>query len=109
MKTRVVEGKLGSPLMQQALADPTVSIIVTDFHGVNWHKKCKVFPNFVIYSRPKDFKKYRFVVRVFDGTTPLRLMTAADTLKDARKTIPKGFLRVPAGPKDDPIIVETWL
>ena len=109
MKTKAVEGKLGTPETQAMLADQSVSVIVTDFHGVNWHEKCKVFPCFVVYRRPKDFKHYNFVVRIFDGDRPLRLLTVGDTLEDARKTIPKGFLRVPPTKTDDPIIVETWV
>lgn len=109
MKTKVVKGKLGSPEMRAMLADQSISIIVTDFHGVNWHEKCKVFPCFVVFRRPKDFKHHNFVVRVFDGNRPLRLLTVGDTLENVRKTIPKGFLRVPASKTDDLTIVETWL
>ena len=109
MKTKIVDARLGSPDMQVMLADQSISVIVTDFHGVNWHEKCKVFPCFVVYRRPKDFKKFNFVVRVFDGDRPLRLLTVGDTLDDVRKTIPSGFLRVPPTKTDDPIIVETWV
>lgn len=109
MKTKIVEGKLGSPEMQAMLADQSVSVIVTDFHGVNWHEKCKLFPCFVVYRRPKDFKRHNFVVRIFDGNRPLRLLTVGDTLESVRETIPNGFLRVPASKTDDHTVVETWL
>lgn len=109
MKVKIVKAKLGSSVMQKALADPSISIIVTNFHGVDWHNICKVFPAFVIFNRPGDFRAYSFVCRVFDGTKPLRLMTVADTLEGIRLTIPKGFLRVPAGKNDDHTIIETWI
>lgn len=109
VKTKEVGGNAGSDAAQAALAERGVHVIVTGFRGVNWREKCKVAPIFVIYNRPRDLKRFNFVVRAFDGSTPLRLLAVADTLEEARKTIPDGFLRMPPSPIDDPIIVETWM
>ena len=92
--------------------DPTVSVICDNFLGVNWFEKVKVFPVFTIYYNPKDFPK-KYVVRLFDGDKPMRLLAVKDTLEQARATIPQeppfGFMRVNRDVKDDPAIVETWL
>lgn len=90
------------------LQDPSVNVIVDNFHGVNWWKKTKVFPIFTVFCNPKDFPG-KYVVRLFDGKAPTRLLSVKDTLEDARKTIPPLFKRVDRSPTDDPVIVETWL
>lgn len=90
------------------LQDPSVNVIVDNFHGVNWWKKTKVFPIFTIYHNPKDFPE-KYAVRLFDGKAPTRLLSVKDTLEEARKTIPPLFKQVGRSPTDDPIIVETWL
>ena len=108
MKTKIVDARLGCPDMQAMLADQSISVIVTDFHGVSWWEQCKVFPVFTVFNSPKDFPG-KYVVRIFDGKTPLRLITIRDTLEEARKTIPPMFMRTDRSEKDDPIIVETWI
>ena len=89
-----------------------LSIIVDNFHGVNWFEKVRVFPNFVVYFNPQDFPG-KYVTRLFDGAVPLRLLTVKDTLEDARAAIPQGpplgFHRVDRDTEDAPTIVEVWL
>ena len=91
---------------------PNVSVIVDNFHGVNWFEKLKVMPCFTIYFNPTDFPG-KYVTRLFDGDKPLRLLTVKDTLEEARAAIPQGpplgFVRFERSPTDDPAIVEAWL
>ncbi len=90
------------------LKDPSVNIIVDNFHGVDWWKKTKVFPIFTVFHSPKDFPG-KYVVRLFDGKAPTRLLSVKDTLEEARQTIPPLFKRVDRSPTDNPAIVEIWL
>ena len=85
-----------------------VSVIVDTFQGVDWHKMLKVMPSFTIYQNPTDFPG-KYVTRLFDGEQPMRLVTVKDTLKDARETIPKGYILFERSPTDPPVIVETWM
>jgi hypothetical protein len=104
----VYEGAKGDPLTMRLLKDRSVSIVVKDFHNVDWHKRTKVFPIFTIFKDPTDFPG-KYVVRLFDGKQPTRLIAVKDTLEDARATIPKIFYRVPRSERDNPVVVETWL
>lgn len=97
-----------TPTVDKLLKDQRVSVVVENFHGVNWWEQCKVFPVFTVFNSPKDFPG-KYVVRIFDGKNPLRLITVSDTLEEARKTIPPMFMRTDRSEKDDPIIVETWI
>lgn len=97
-----------TPAMEKMLKDRSVSIIVNDFLGVDWHKKTTTFPNFVIYDSPTDFPG-RFVVRLFDGNRPTRLIAVKNSLKEARQAIPGIFIPISRSKNDEPAIVETWL
>jgi len=97
-----------NPMAQKMLRDQSVSVIVENFHGVNWHEKLKTFPIFTLYHNPTDFPG-KYVMRLFDGKNPTRLIAVKDTLEAARATVPKIFYRVPRKDTDDPFIVETWL
>lgn len=108
MKTKIYKPGNLNPLARKMLKDQRVSVVVENFLGVDWHQKTKVFPNFVVFKNPKDFPD-KFVVRLFDGQQPTRLVAVKDTLEEARATIPKIFYKVPCSEKDDHIIVETWL
>lgn len=92
--------------------NPMVIIIVDNFHGVNWFEKVKRFPVFTVYYNPQDFPG-KYVVRLFDGDKPMRLLTVKDTLEEARAAIPQepplGFIRFERSPEDAKAIVETWL
>lgn len=107
-KTMIYNPQTLNPMAQQMLKDRRVSIIVEDFHGVDWHEQTKVFPTFTIFEKPKDFPD-KYVVRLFDGKQPTRLVAVKETLEAARATIPQIFYRVPRSETDDPVIVETWL
>lgn len=97
-----------NPITKAILKDRRVSIIVENFHGVDWHKQTKSAPNFVIYNSPEDYPG-KFVVRLFDGAQPTRLFTTKDSLEEARKAIPDIFIPVQRSPGDALSIVETWL
>lgn len=106
---KIYEAKTLTHMARKMLEDQSVSIAVQSFSDVDWHKKMKVFPNFVIYNSPIDFPK-KFVVRLFDGTKPTRLITISDTLSAARETIPTDYyICAQRAPEDNPAIVETWI
>jgi len=105
----VYASELPKDQLTEALSDPTVSVIIKTFQGVNWFEKVKAFPCFTVYNHPTDFPD-KYVCRLFDGTTPLRLITLADTLEDIRKTIPVYFfLHSLLAQTDDPVIEEVWI
>ena len=90
------------------LQDQSKSILVANFHGVNWWDQSRFFPNFVIYQNSKDFPG-RFAIRLFDGDKPTRLVCVKGTLEEARTAIPDLFVRTARKETDDPKIVEVWL
>lgn len=104
----IYQAKRNDPVTMRMLADRRTSIILEDFHGVNWHDKTKSFPTFTVFKSPHDFPG-KFVVRLFDGTKPTRLITISDTLDDARKTIPTNYLCIARSESDATAIVETWI
>lgn len=108
MKTKYYRPNKFNPIREKMFKDQSVSIIVEDFLGVDWHKETAVFPNFVIFDSPEDFPG-KFVVRLFDGTKPTRLIAVKRSLEAARKTIPEIFIPVPRNKTDKTAIVETWL
>ena len=111
MNVRIYKPAAVNQITKAMLKDRRVSIVVENFHGVNWHDKTKAFPCFVVYDSPKDAPG-KYVVRLFDGALPTRLITLSDTLEDARRTIPTEptcFMQVPRSETDRPQIVETWL
>lgn len=107
-KTRVYEPKNLNPMARRMLKDRKVSVIVDNFHGVNWWEQSKRFPCFCVYDKPMDFPD-KVVVRLFDGKTPTRLLCVKETLEEARKAIPPNFLQMPRSETDAGSIVETWL
>lgn len=90
------------------LQDQSKSVLVKNFHGVNWWQQMNVFPAFVIFYDPKDFPG-KYAIRLFDGQSPTRLLCIKQTLQEARAAIPNMFYRVDRKAEDDPKIVETWL
>lgn len=104
----IIQAKRDDPATQRKLADRRISVIVDSFHGVDWWKKCKKFPVFTVYYNPTDFPG-KYVVRLFDGPQPTRLLVVTDTLKAVREAIPPMFYRVPREPGDEPKMLETWL
>ena len=67
-------------------------------------------PIWTIYDHPRDYPK-RFIVRVFYGLTPEPQSTAHDSLADARVSVQArgGCVNLGRQPKDDPVIVESWI
>lgn len=68
---------------------------------------------YVIYDHPKDFP-VNFVVRcwiVDEGKVKAKKRAHAivESLKEARKSIPFGFIPIMRDSDDDPTIVEVWL
>lgn len=104
----VYQGKPGDKRAMQMLKDQSVSVVVNNFHGVDWHKKTKLFPAFTVFRSPIDFPG-KYVVRLFDGNRPTRLVAIKDTLEDARATIPPIYHMVPRSERDSHTIVETWI
>lgn len=108
MKTKVYKPNKFNPIAKAMFKDRRVSIIVENFHGVDWHAKTKKFPVFVVYDSPEDFPG-KFTVRLFFGEQPTRLVAVKDSLEEARKTIPDIYIPVQRSESDIPAIVETWL
>ena len=104
----VYEAQHDDPMTQRLLKDRRVSVILKDFHGVDWFKELKKFPCFIVYYSPSDYPG-KYVVRLFDGPQPTRLITVQDTLEEARTAIPSMFMRLPLSNSDDQVIVETWI
>jgi hypothetical protein len=67
---------------------------------------------YVIYEKPKDYPN-KYVVRLWiigPGTVQAGpLVSTCDTIEQARKTIPKGLVQIPAFENDDPVISEVWM
>lgn len=104
----ILDGNQNPAATERLLKDRRVSVIVKDFHGVDWWKQTKVFPNFAVTYNPGDFPG-KYCARLFDGQQPTRLVAVKETLEEIRATIPPHFLRVPRQRNDDPVIIETWL
>ena len=94
--------------MQRVGNAPNVSVIVDNFHGVNWREKVKVLPVFTVFYNPKDFPG-KYVARLFDGKAPLRLLAVKETLEEIRAAIPPDYVRFERSAEDDPVIVEVWM
>jgi hypothetical protein len=68
-------------------------------------------PMWTIYASPLDHPG-RFVVRrwlVAHTPVPDRTCEVYATLADARAAVPRGLVRMPRSPGDDPCIVGSWL
>lgn len=68
---------------------------------------------YTIYERPSDHPSH-FVVRGHEilrkgGTRPQTDFKLADTLDEARRCIPPGYVNIGREPEDDSSIVETWI
>lgn len=109
-KPRPQKVKVMTPEERKALRDPTMDVKVDTLRGVDWHKRCQSFPTFVVFHDLPELPG-KYLVRVFDGTRPTRIITISDTLAEARNTIPTDlFVCVAADPeKDNRCTVETWL
>lgn len=67
---------------------------------------------YVIYKNPKDYPT-KFVVRLWiigKGTTEAGpLICTADTIVEARASMPDGVNQLPTFDCDDPVISEVWM
>jgi hypothetical protein len=63
---------------------------------------------FVIYDHPKECPDY-YVVRLWRNCQPTEMTFLSPTLDGARRAIPRGRIPLARNPKDDPVIVETWV
>ena len=67
---------------------------------------------YAIYNKPKDHPT-KFVVRqwiIGPGTVNAGPMIClADTLEEARKSVPEGLVLLPRFDDDDPVIEEVWI
>lgn len=104
----IYQAKRNDPVTERLLKDRRISVIIDNFHGVNWHEKCKDFPLFAVYYDTKDYPG-KYCARLFDGQQPTRLLVVKDTLDAVRSAIPPWFWRVPRKATDDQKILETWL
>lgn len=66
-------------------------------------------PIITVYKNPTDYPG-KYVARVFDLERPTNMAAVADTYEDLLEAIPTGMMvRMERNPKDDPVIVETWV
>lgn len=82
--------------------------IAPDFYHVDFSDM--TLPIIVVTKDTKDYPN-KVVGRVWEGAKglPTNLVVMRDTLDELRFTIPPNFMRIDRSPKDDPVIVETWL
>lgn len=70
--------------------------------------KLSTFPIISVYSSPKDYPG-KFIARLWDVTVPTQIVAIADSLEEIRKAKPAEMVIMGRQPKDDPVIVETWI
>lgn len=67
---------------------------------------------FSIYNHPRDYPD-NVVVRRHWATIPASCdpepFVVADSLEEARRSLPPGLHNLGRDPRDDPAIVETWI
>lgn len=67
---------------------------------------------YVIYDKPKDFPT-KFVVRLWiigPGTAQAGpMICTANTIEEARQSLPDGVSQLPVFANDDPVIAEVWM
>lgn len=67
------------------------------------------FPIITVYEHPADYPD-KYVARVFDMNRPTNLAVIADTYEELLEAIPtRNMARMERNPKDDPVIMETWI
>lgn len=88
--------------------DKSTDRIITRFDYGRLVKQTTV-PIIAVYKHPADYPD-KYVARVFDLERPTNLAAVADTYEDLLAAIPTGaMVRIERSPKDDPVIVETWV
>lgn len=67
------------------------------------------FPVITVYDHPADYPD-KYVARVFDMNRPTNLAAIADTYEELLEAIPtRSMTKMERSPKDDPVIMETWI
>lgn len=98
--------------MRRLAQKPNANLILKDFLGVIWQEKVQVLPVFTIFYDPADFPG-KYVVRLFDGKRPTKLMCVKNTLEEARATIPHSppveYINMGRHENDPEEIVEVWM
>lgn len=65
-----------------------------------------------VYCRPRDYPR-DYVARRFEcvgpGARPTDDMFVAASLEEIRALLPRGLIRSPRHPDDDPKVVEAWI
>lgn len=88
--------------------DKTADRIVTCFDYGRLVKQTTI-PIITIYDHPADYPD-KYVARVWDLDRPTNLAAIADTYEELLEAIPtQQMVKMTCNPKDDPVIVETWL
>lgn len=65
-----------------------------------------------IYNRPTDYPRWIVMRPHFikkDGSVSPGRAELFDTLDEARSRLPRGLTNIKRLPKDDPVIVESWI
>ncbi len=71
--------------------------------------KQSTMPIITVFKNPTDYPD-KYVARVFDITRPTNLAAVADTYEELLEAIPtRQMVRLERSPKDDPVVVETWV
>lgn len=71
--------------------------------------KQTTIPIITVYDHPTDYPD-KYVARVFDMDRPTNLAAIADTYEELLEAIPtQSMARMGRNPKDDPVIMETWI
>lgn len=66
-------------------------------------------PIIAVYKNPKDYHG-KYVARLWDiRNKPTKYIVIRDSLEKLRQAIPGSLHRMPPSPKDDPVLVETYL
>ena len=67
------------------------------------------FPVITVCKHPEDYPD-KYVARVCDMNRPTNLAAIADTYEELLEAIPtQNMARMERNPKDDPVIMETWI
>ena len=93
---RIYKPAAVNQITKAMLKDRRVSIVVENFHGVNWHDKTKAFPCFVVYDSPKDapYNGERYTRRRKADDTDRTDLLHASTAQRNRPAADRGNLAV---------------
>lgn len=81
---------------------------VVESFDLNRIMKSTKFPIICIYNNPKDYPG-KYIARLWDVNKATNIVAVAESLEEIRKTKPADMVIMDRQPKDDPVIVETWI